>query len=271
MTRPHVVEFPQVNPNMLISSPRIIAVANQKGGVGKTTTVVNLGAALAERGAQVLVIDLDPQSNSTSGLGIDPARARLTVYHLLSGEASIDEVATPTSVPGLHVVPSQVALAGAEIELVNESHREERLRRALSALTGGFGYVLIDCAPSLGLLTLNALAAADQALVPLQAEYFALEGLAHLLYTIQLVRMNLNPKLDLAGILVTQFDSRTTLSWDVLNEVRRAYPDKLYQTLIPRNVRVSEASSHGQPVTIYDPTCRGSQAFRQLAEEVMNQ
>jgi chromosome partitioning protein len=256
---------------MLISSPRIIAVANQKGGVGKTTTVVNLGAALAERGAQVLVIDLDPQSNSTSGLGIDPARARLTVYHLLSGEASIDEVATPTSVPGLHVVPSQVALAGAEIELVNESHREERLRRALSALTGGFGYVLIDCAPSLGLLTLNALAAADQALVPLQAEYFALEGLAHLLYTIQLVRMNLNPKLDLAGILVTQFDSRTTLSWDVLNEVRRAYPDKLYQTLIPRNVRVSEASSHGQPVTIYDPTCRGSQAFRQLAEEVMNQ
>jgi chromosome partitioning protein len=270
MTR-HVVEFPQVSPNMLISTPRIIAVANQKGGVGKTTTVMNLGAALAERGAQVLVIDLDPQSNSTSGLGIDPSRARLTVYHLLSGEASIDEVATATSVPGLHVVPSQVALAGAEIELVGESDREARLRRALSALTGGFGYVLIDCPPSLGLLTLNALAAADQALVPLQAEYFALEGLAHLLYTLQLVRMNLNPKLDLAGILITQFDARTTLSWDVLNEVRRAYPDKLYQTLIPRNVRVSEASSHGQPVTIYDPTCRGAQAFRQLAEEVMNQ
>src|SRR6516225_1872874 len=226
MTR-HLVEFPQVSPNMLISSHRIIAVANQKGGVGKTTTVMNLGAALAERGAQVLVIDMDPQSNSTSGLGIDPSRARLTVYHLLSGEASIDEVATVTPVPGLHVVPS------------------------------------------LGLLTLNALAAADQALVPLQAEYFALEGLAHLLYTVQLVRMNLNPKLDLAGILVTQFDARTTLSWDVLNEVRRAYPDKLYQTLIPRNVRVSEASSHGQPVTIYDPTCRGAQAFRQLAEEVM--
>src|SRR5215467_7321010 len=252
MTR-HVVEFPQVSPNMLISTPRIIAVTNQKGGVGKTTTVMNLGAALAERGAQVLVIDLDPQSNSTSGLGIDPSRARLTVYHLLSGDASIDEV------------------AGAEIELVSESDREARLRRALSALTGGFGYVLIDCPPSLGLLTLNALAAADQALVPLQAEYFALEGLAHLLYTLQLVRMNLNPKLDLAGIVITQFDARTTLSWDVLNEVRRAYPDKLYQTLIPRNVRVSEASSHGQPVTIYDPTCRGSQAFRQLAEEVMNQ
>ena len=270
MTR-HIVEFPQVSPNMLISSHRIIAVANQKGGVGKTTTVMNLGAALAERGAQVLVIDLDPQSNSTSGLGIDPSRARLTVYHLLSGEASIDEVATATSVPGLHVVPSQVALAGAEIELVTEQERESRLRRALGALTGGFGYVIIDCPPSLGLLTLNALTAADQALVPLQAEYFALEGLAHLMYTLQLVRMNLNPKLEIAGIVITQFDARTTLSWDVLNEVRRAYPDKLYQTLIPRNVRVSEASSHGQPVTTYDPACRGAQAFRQLAEEVMNQ
>jgi chromosome partitioning protein len=270
MTR-HVVEFPQVNPNMLISAPRILAVTNQKGGVGKTTTVMNLGAALAERGAQVLVIDLDPQSNSTSGLGIDPKRARLTVYDLLSGSASIDEVATATAFPGLHVVPSQVALAGAEIELVTQTDREGRLRQSLSALTGGFGYVLIDCPPSLGLLTLNALAAADQALVPLQAEYFALEGLAHLLYTVQLVRMNLNPRLEVAGILITQFDARTTLSWDVLNEVRRAYPDKLYQTLIPRNVRVSEASSHGQPVTVYDPTCRGAQAFRQLAEEVMNQ
>src|SRR5256884_5039094 len=264
MTR-HVVEFPQVTPNMLISTPRVIAVSNQKGGVGKTTTVMNLGAALAERGAQVLVIDLDPQSNSTSGLGIDPSRARLTAYHLLSGEASIDEVATATAIPGLHVVPSQVALAGAEIELVGEQDREGRLRRALSALTGGFGYVLIDCPPSLGLLTLNALAAADQALVPLQAEYFALEGLAHLLYTLQLVRMNLNPKLELAGILITQFDARTTLSWDVLNEVRRAYPDKLDQTLIPRNIRASEGSSHRQPVSAYDPACLGGPAFLQLA------
>ena len=267
----HVVEFPQVSHNMLISTPRIIAVANQKGGVGKTTIVMNLGAALAERGAQVLIIDLDPQSNSTSGLGVDPTRARLTVYNLLAGEASIDEVATPTAVPGLHLVPSQVALAGAEIELVTEEQREGRLRRALGALSGGFGYVLIDCPPSLGLLTLNALTAADRALVPLQTEYFALEGLAHLMYTLQLVRMNLNPKLEIAGIVITQFDARTTLSWDVLNEVRRAYPEKLYQTLIPRNVRVSEASSHGQPVTVYDPNCRGSQAFRQLSEEVMNQ
>src|SRR2546430_13848154 len=268
MTR-HVVEFPQVSPNMLISTPRIIAVANQKGGVGKTTTVMNLGAALAERGAQVLVIDLDPQSNSTSGLGIDPSRARLTVYNLLSGEAGIDEVATPPAIAGLHVVPSQVALAGAEIELVSHEDREGRLRSALADLTGGFGYVLIDCPPSLGLLTLNALSAADQALVPMQCEYFALEGLAHLLYTQRLVRMNVNPKLELGGIVMTQFDSRTTLAWEVLEEVRRTYPDKIYRTLIPRNVRISEAPSPGQPVTVYDPTCRGSQAFRQLAAEVM--
>jgi chromosome partitioning protein len=237
--------------------------------VGKTTTVMNLGAALAERGVQVLVIDADPQSNSTSGLGIDPSRSRLTVYHLLSGEAVIDEVAQPTKIPGLLVIPSQVALAGAEIELANEPEREHRLRRALAELSGGFGYVLIDCPPSLGLLTLNALAAADEMLVPMQAEYFALEGLAHLMYTRQLVRANLNPRLEIAGIVMTQFDSRTTLSWDVLAEVQRAYPNKIYRTLIPRNVRISEASSHGQPVTVYDPGCRGSVAYRQLADEVM--
>ena len=266
----HVVTFAQLGFNGLASTPRTIAVANQKGGVGKTTTVMNLGAALAELGAQVLVIDIEPQSNSTSGLGIDPGRARLTVYHLLSGEASIDEVATPTSVSGLFVVPSQVALAGAEIELATQQDREGRLRRALADLTGGFGYVLIDCPPSLGLLTLNALAAADEMLVPMQCEYFALEGLAHLLYTQSLVRMNVNPKLELGGIVMTQFDGRTTLAWEVLEEVRRNYPDKIYRTLIPRNVRISEAPSHGQPVTVYDPACRGSQAFRQLAEEVMS-
>jgi chromosome partitioning protein len=254
---------------MLISAPRTIAVANQKGGVGKTTTVMNLGAALAERGVQVLVVDADPQSNSTSGLGIDPSRSRLTIYNLLSGEAVIDEVALETAIPGLLVVPSQVALAGAEVELANEPEREHRLRQALGELSGGFGYVLIDCPPSLGLLTLNALAAADEMLVPMQAEYFALEGLAHLMYTRQLVRANLNPRLELAGIVMTQFDSRTTLSWDVLAEVQRAYPDKVYRTLIPRNVRISEASSHGQPVTVYDPACRGAVAYRQLAEEVM--
>ncbi|MDQ6772309.1 MAG: ParA family protein [Candidatus Dormibacteraeota bacterium] len=254
---------------MLISSTRILALVNQKGGVGKTTTAINLGAAVAERGAQVLIVDADPQANSTSGLGVDPARARLTIYDLLAGSAGLDEVATPTAIDGLWLVPSQVSLAGAEIELATLPERELRLRLALQDLVGGFGFVLIDCPPSLGLLTLNALAAADAMLVPMQCEYFALEGLAHLLHTQQLVRMSLNPSLELAGIVMTQFDSRTTLAWDVLAEVRRVYPEHLLRTLIPRNVRVSEAASHGLPVTLYDPECRGSQAYRQLAEEVM--
>lgn len=254
---------------MLISTPRVIAVVNQKGGVGKTTTALNLGAALAELGVQVLIVDADPQSNSTSGLGLDPSRPRPTVYHLLAGEAAVDEVAIRTAVAGLWLVPSQVALAGAEVELATQAEREHRLRRALADLRGGFGYVLIDCPPSLGLLTLNALAAASETLVPVQCEFFALEGLAHLLYTHQLVRVSLNPGLKLGGILLTQFDARTALAWEVLAELRRAYPDKLFQTLIPRNVRVSEAAGHGLPVTVYDPTCRGAQAYRALAEEVM--
>ncbi len=259
------------NPNMLLRDGRVVAVVNQKGGVGKTTTVINLAAALAETGRQVLVVDIDPQANTTSGLGVDPRRQRLTVYHLLNGEASVDEVAVPTSVAGLHLVPSQLELAGAEIELATQPEREVRLRQALTDLEGGFGVVLVDCPPSLGLLTLNALAAADEMLIPMQAEYFALEGLGHLLYTHQLVRMNLNPDLEIGGIVMTQFDGRTTLAWDVLSEIRRTYPDKVFKTLIPRNVRVSEAPSHGLPVTAYDPACRGSIAYRQLAEEILSQ
>ena len=256
---------------MLISArPRVVAVVNQKGGVGKTTTAINLAAALAEHGQHVLLVDLDPQSNSTSGLGIDPSRSRRSVYDLLSGEAPLDEVALETSVPGLFLVPSQLELAGAEIELAGLPEREYRLRAALQQLEGGYGRVLIDCPPSLGLLTLNALAAADEMLVPMQAEYFALEGLSHLLRTQQLIRLQMNPRLEIGGILLTQFDSRTTLAWDVLEEVRRAYPEKVFRTLIPRNVRVSEAPSHGRPVTQYDPTCRGALAYRQLAEEVLS-
>lgn len=256
---------------MLIATPRIIAVVNQKGGVGKTTTVMNLGAALAERGAQVLILDIDPQSNSTSGLGLDPSRARLTVYELLAGSVGVDDVAIPTSIPGLQIVPSQMGLAGAEIELATTPQREHRLRHALAELSGGFGYVLIDCPPSLGLLTLNALAAATEMLIPMQCEYFALEGLSHLVHTHELIRMNLNRDLRIGGIVMTQFDARTSLSWEVLSEVRRAYPNLIYRTLIPRNVRVSEAPSHGQPVLTYDSACRGSQAYRQLAQEVLNQ
>jgi len=267
---PDVATYAQVSPNMLISSPRVIAIVNQKGGVGKTTTALNLGAAIAERGSPVLVIDIDPQANCTSGLGLDPRRARRTVYDLLAGEARVDEVAIATAVDDLWLVPSTSSLAGAEIELASQPHREGRLRQALGDLAGGFGYVLIDCPPSLGLLTLNGLVGATEMLVPLQCEFFALEGLAHLLETQQLVRMRLNQRLELGGIVMTQFDARTSLAWEVLADVRSRYSDKLYGTLIPRNVRVSEASSHGQPVTMYDPLCRGALAYRQLAEEVMS-
>jgi chromosome partitioning protein len=251
------------------SGTTVTAIVNQKGGVGKTTTAINLGAAIAELGRQVVLIDLDPQANTTSGLGFDVRRRRSTVYTLLSGDAVIDDVAVPTSTPGLHLVPAELALAGAEIELASMAGRESRLRDALAELGGGFGHVLIDCPPSLGLLTLNALAAADEVLVPVQAEYYALEGLGHLLYTLQLVRQDLNPRLQVAGILLTQFDARTTLAWDVLTEIRANYPDKVFRTLIPRNVRLSEAPSHGRPITEYDPACRGATAYRELAKEVL--
>jgi chromosome partitioning protein len=247
----------------------VMAVVNQKGGVGKTTTAINLGAAIAELGHQVLLIDLDPQANSTSGLGIDPARARLTVYQMLTGEATIERVALTTSAPGMQLVPSHIDLAGAEIELATMSARETRLRTALESVPPGIECVIIDCPPSLGLLTLNALTAATSMLIPTQCEYFALEGLRHLIYTHQLVRSRLNPRLGIAGILMTQFDARTTLSWDVLNEVRRTYPAHILKTLIPRNVRISEAPSHGKSVIQYDPACRGSEAYRALAKELL--
>jgi chromosome partitioning protein len=258
-------------PNMLGSSPLpVLAIVNQKGGVGKTTTAINLSAAVAELGHPVLLIDLDPQANSTSGLGLNPARARLTIYHVLAGECTLSEAAVPSGAPGLLLVPSHVDLAGAEIELAGMTERETRLRQALSGVPDGIELVIIDCPPSLGLLTLNALAAATQMLIPTQCEFFALEGLRHLFYTQQLVRSQLNPQLEVGGILMTQFDARTTLAWDVLAEVRRSHPNELLKTLIPRNVRLSEAPSHGKPVTQYDPTCRGAAAYRELAQELMS-
>ena len=251
------------------TAPPVMAVVNQKGGVGKTTTAINLGAAFAEAGHATLLIDLDPQANSTSGLGFDPARARLNVYHLLTGEATLAEVVQPTSQTGLGLVPSHIDLAGAEIELAAVTERESMLRKALAEGAAGAQVIIIDCPPSLGLLTLNALVAADSMLIPTQCEYFALEGLRHLMYTHQLVRSRLNPKLAIAGILMTQFDARTTLAWDVLHSVRRSHPHHVLETTIPRNVRLSEAPSHGKSVLEYDPTCRGAVAYRALAKELI--
>ena len=247
----------------------VVAVVNQKGGVGKTTTAINLAAALAEVGHPTLLVDLDPQANSTSGLGLDPARARLNIYHMLTGEATVAEVVQPTGMTGLSLIPSHIDLAGAEIELAGMTEREGLLRQALASTPAGVEIVLLDCPPSLGLLTLNALVAATSMLIPTQCEYFALEGLRHLMYTHQLVRSRLNPKLAIAGILMTQFDARTTLAWDVLNAVRRSHPHHILETLIPRNVRLSEAPSHGKSVIEYDPTCRGAAAYRALAKELL--
>jgi chromosome partitioning protein len=257
-------------PHMLATTaPPVVAVVNQKGGVGKTTTAINLAAAMAEVGHSALLVDLDPQANSTSGLGLDPARARLSSYHLLSGEATLEQVIQPTGVSGLDLVPSHIDLAGAEIELAAMPERESLLRKALASTPPRAAIVLIDCPPSLGLLTLNALVAATSMLIPTQCEYFALEGLRHLMYTHQLVRSRLNPRLAIAGILMTQFDARTTLAWDVLETVRRSHPHHVLETLIPRNVRISEAPSHGKSVLEYDPTCRGAAAYRALAKELL--
>jgi chromosome partitioning protein len=246
-----------------------MAVANQKGGVGKSTTAVSLGAALAEAGHGVLVVDLDPQGNASTGLGIRHEARDVTVYDVLSSEAELSRAVVETPVPNLFAVPSTIDLAGAEIELVSQFSRELRLRRALEPLHDGpYRFILLDCPPSLGLLTVNALAAAEELLVPIQCEYYALEGLGQLLRNVRLVQQNVNPGLRLSGIVMTMFDPRTKLSEQVVDEVRRYFGDLVYRTVIPRTVRLSEAPGFGQPITVYDPRSRGAQCYRDLATEV---
>ncbi|GJE58896.1 ParA family protein [Methylobacterium trifolii] len=248
---------------------RILALANQKGGVGKTTTAINLGTALAAIGEQVLVIDLDPQGNASTGLGIDRRARRVSTYEVMAGEATLAQAVVPTAVPRLSVAPSTMDLLGLELEMAAMPDRSHRLRNVLRGVSPDITYVLIDCPPSLNLLTINALAAADAVLVPLQCEFFALEGLSQLLRTVEQVRGALNPRLTIQGIVLTMFDPRNNLSTQVVADVRGFMGDKVYETMIPRNVRVSEAPSHGKPVLLYDLKCAGSQAYLRLASEVI--
>ncbi len=248
---------------------RILAVANQKGGVGKTTTAINLGTALAACGLRVLLLDLDPQANATTGLGTAPGIREPDSYDLIIGEAALDEVVIETEVPDLFLAPTSMHLSGAEIELVQAERREYRLADALRERTAAYDYVLIDCPPALGLLTLNALVAADGVLVPLQCEYYALEGVSHLVRTINRVKASFNNNLDIQGVVLTMHDRRNRLSGMVAEDVRNCFGSKVYETIIPRNVRVSEAPSHGKPVLLYDLRCAGAMAYAHLAREVV--
>lgn len=250
------------------SKPRIFAVANQKGGVGKTTTAINLATAMAATKKNVLVVDLDPQGNASTGLGIPRGQREINSYHVLIGEATVAEAVMDSGIPGLSIVPSGMDLSGADVELVAMERREWRLSDALAQVQG-FDYILIDCPPSLTLLTVNALVAADAVMVPLQCEFFALEGVSHLISTIERVRQAFNPKLELQGIVLTMFDKRNNLSDMVAADVRDFFGDKVYKTVIPRNVRISEAPSHGKPVLLYDVKSTGAEAYIHLASEVL--
>lgn len=260
-----------------LSEPRVLVVANQKGGVGKTTTAINLGTALAAIGERVLIIDLDPQGNASTGLGVDYASRELSSYDVLTGAADLATASRPTNVPRLSIVPSTLDLLGFELEVAQASDRAFRLREAIKLFNARRGdgeelaytYFLLDCPPSLNLLTLNAMAAAQAILVPLQCEFFALEGLGQLLRTVEEVKASLNPALQIQGIVLTMYDSRNNLSGQVVEDVRAVMGDKVYKTIIPRNVRVSEAPSYGKPVLLYDYKCSGAQAYLQLASEVI--
>lgn len=248
---------------------KIIAIANQKGGVGKTTTAINLSTCVAERGKKVLLIDIDPQGNATSGVGIAKAPDDKTIYDVLVNDEQIVNIIKPTAVKNLHICPSSINLAGAEVELVNLMSRETRLKRAIESMEQKYDYIFMDCPPSLGLITLNAFTAASSVLVPIQCEYYALEGLGQLVNTIKLVQKNLNDNLEIEGVVMTMYDSRTKLSTQVSEEVKKYFGDKVFNTVIPRNIRLSEAPSHGLPITMYDPLSKGARTYKKLAKELI--
>ena len=247
---------------------KIISVANQKGGVGKTTTTVNLSTIIAKKGKKVLLIDADPQGNATSGLGVDK-EVELSTYDVLVNDATIEEACKTTAVKNLMVCPSNISLAGAEVELVSMMSREQRLKAKLDLVKDQYDYILIDCPPSLGLITLNAFTASDSVLIPVQCEYFALEGLGQLLNTVNLVKKHLNKNLEIEGALLTMYDARTNLSNQVVKEVKKYFEDKVYKTVIPRNVRLSEAPSYGMPISLYDPRSKGAKAYEKFAKELL--
>lgn len=249
---------------------KVIAVANQKGGVGKTTTAVNLATCLAKEGRKVLLIDSDPQGNATSGLGFDKRDVKKCIYDALINEVPMADTLKHTAYENLDVIPATIQLAGAEIELVSLMNREGRLKNALERIKHDYDYVIIDCPPSLGLLTINALTAASSVMIPVQCEFYALEGITMLMNTIQLVQRNLNPALKLEGVVMTMFDSRTNLAQDVVEEVKKYFKTKMYKTIVPRNVRLSEAPSHGMPVIDYDSKSKGAQVYMELAQEVID-
>lgn len=248
---------------------RVIAVTNQKGGVGKTTTSINLSTYIAYEGYKVLLIDLDPQGNASSGLGIDCRRDNLSVYNLLIKAAQVEQVIQSTTIKQLDIIPANIDLAGAEIEIASQKEREYILRDTISDIKPEYDYIIIDCPPSLGLLTINALVAADSVLIPIQCEYYALEGLSRLLDTVEAVKKRLNSKLSIEGIAFTLFDGRTNLGIQVVDEVKKHFSKQVYRSIIPRNVRLSEAPSHGKPIALYDPKSKGAEAYKDLAREVI--